>query len=331
MPTYAITGASGYIGTRMTRHLLDADPENRVLGFDVRAPRVADPRFEFQYLDVRDRRLAGALAAAPPIRSLLHFAFVLDPLYDEREMRDIDINGTRNVLEAALAANVPHVLATSSTTAYGALRDNPVPLDENDPPRAEPDFVYAHDKRLMDEMLGDFARAHAAVKVCTLRPCIVLGPNVANYIVYLMLRQPMVALLDGLDPPYQFVHEDDLVGLIARCLERQADGVWNAVGSGTVKVSELATLQGKRAVYTPYRAARGVVWLTQRTKLLPFSLPPGILDYFRWPWIASGQKAERELGWKPRYSSRACFDIVVERRKAVLEAFDAQIRTRGKR
>src|SRR6266702_1832612 len=147
MATYAITGASGYIGTRMTRHLLDADPENRVLGFDVREPRIADPRLAFQTLDVRDRRLGAALAAQP-IRSLLHFAFVLDPLYDEREMHDIDVNGTRNVLEAALAAGVPHVLATSSTTAYGALPDNPVPLTEEDPPRATPDFVYAHDKRL---------------------------------------------------------------------------------------------------------------------------------------------------------------------------------------
>src|SRR5262249_30714219 len=44
MPAYAITGSSGYIGTRTTRRLLDADPENRVIGFDVRPPRVADPR-----------------------------------------------------------------------------------------------------------------------------------------------------------------------------------------------------------------------------------------------------------------------------------------------
>src|SRR5262249_20517438 len=321
MPTYAITGASGYIGTRMTRHLLDPDAENRVLGFDVRPPRVSDPRFTFQHLDVRDRRLDAALAAQP-LRTLLHFAFILDPLYDVREMHDVDVNGTRNVLEAALAAKVPHVVATSSTTAYGALPDNPVPLTEDDPPRATPAFSYAHDKRLMDEMLADFARAHAAVKVCTIRPCIVLGPNVANYIASLMLRQPFVSLLDGGDPPYQFVHEDDVVALIARCVERQADGVWNAVGAGTLKVSELAQIQGKRAIHVPHALARGIVWATQRARLLPFALPPGILDFFRWPWVASGAKAERELAFKPRYSSRACFDILLERRREVLAAFD---------
>src|SRR5262249_33975557 len=107
MPTYAITGASGYIGTRMTRYLLDADPENRVLGLDARPPRVTDPRLSFHTLDVRDKRMA-ALLAAQPVKALLHFAFVLEPMYDEREMRDIDVNGTRNVLEAALAAKAAH-------------------------------------------------------------------------------------------------------------------------------------------------------------------------------------------------------------------------------
>src|SRR5215813_9432252 len=123
MALYAITGAAGYLGTRMTRHLLDADPENRVIGFDVKPSGVADPRFELHTVDVRDRRL-GDLLAGRDVRSLLHFAFVVDPFYDEAEMHDIDVRGTRNVLEAALVAGVPHVVATSSTSAYGALPDN---------------------------------------------------------------------------------------------------------------------------------------------------------------------------------------------------------------
>jgi UDP-glucose 4-epimerase len=331
MPTYAITGASGYIGTRMTRHLLDADPENRVLGFDVRPPRVTDPRLTFHSLDVRDERLRDLLAAQP-IEALLHFAFVLEPMYDEREMRDIDLNGTRNVLEGALAAKVPQLIATSSTTAYGPRRDNPVPLTESDPPLAGPEHgVYAHDKRLMDEMLGDFARAHAGIKVCTIRPCIVLGPNVGNYIASMLLRQPFVSLFDGNDPPLQFVHEDDVIALIARCLERKADGVWNAVGTGLLKVSDLARMQGKKAIKVPYWVARGIIWLQQRGRLLPYSFKPAVLDFFRYPWVASGAKAERDLAFVPRYSSQACFEILLERRSDALAAFDAQMRARGKR
>src|SRR5262249_15098759 len=224
------------------------------------------------------------------------------------------------------------VVAPWWTAACGPRRDNRVPLTENDPPLAGPEHgIYAHDKRLMDEMLGDFARAHAAVKVCTIRPCIVLGPNVGNYIASMLVRQPFTALLDGNDPPFQFVHEDDVVALIARCLEREADGVWNAVGTGMLKVSDLARLQHKRTVKVPYPLRGGVICLQQPAKLLPFSFKPAVLDFFRYPWVASGAKAERELGFVPRFSSQQCFEILLARKQEALAAFDAQMRARGKR
>src|SRR5262245_17757685 len=130
MAVYAVTGSSGYIGTRTIRWLLDADRENRAIGFDVRPPRISDARFEHHELDVRDPRLADKVRG---VDALLHFAFVLDPLYDEREMTDIDVGGTRNVLDAVSRAGIAYLLATSSTTAYGALPDNPVPLTEEQP------------------------------------------------------------------------------------------------------------------------------------------------------------------------------------------------------
>jgi UDP-glucose 4-epimerase len=226
---------------------------------------------------------------------------------------------------------VTHIVATSSTTAYGAHPDNPVPLTESDPPRAGQAFVYAYDKRLMDELLSEFARAYPAIAVCTIRPCIVLGPTVANYIAASMLQQPVTALLDGSDPPYQFIHEDDLVTLLGIVVARRAAGVYNAVGTGTLTVRELATLQKKRAIYVPYKLARGVVWAIQRTRLLPYSMPPGILDFFRFPWVASGAKAERELGFTAAHSSRECFEIICARKKEVLDAFARQIHAREKR
>jgi UDP-glucose 4-epimerase len=324
MATYAVTGSSGYIGTRTTRWLLDADPANRVLGFDVRPPRAPHPRLEHHDLDVRDRRLAELLRDRG-VDALLHFAFIVDPLYDEREMTDIDVGGTRNVIDAVLAARIPYLLATSSTTAYGALPDNPVPLTEEHPTRAAPGFVYAHDKRVMDELLRDLAASHPEVRVCIVRPCIVLGPTVSNYIAANLLSQPVGALIDGHDPPFQFIHEDDLARFVALCVERRADGVYNAVGDGTVTGREAARLQGKRSLAVPHWLARLLVAGVQRARLLPFSMPPGILDFYRWPWLASGARARRELGFEPRHGSRECFQIVMERKAEILAAFRARM------
>ncbi len=330
MATYAITGCSGYVGTRMTRWLLERDPEARIIGFDVRPPRVESDRLEFHHMDVRDPNLAATLLGRN-VRSLLHFAFILDPLYDEQEMHDIDIGGTRNVLNALKAANIDHLIATSSTTAYGALSDNPPLLDEDDPPRATPDFVYAYDKKLMDDMLREFARAQPSIKVCIIRPCIVLGPNVSNYIAASMLAQPVGTLLDGRNPELQFIHEDDLVRLIGVCLEQRAAGVYNAVGEGTMTTRDAAKMQGKRVLPLPYKAVYGIVWAIQKTRALDFSMPPGILEFFRNPWVASGEKARRELGFVPAYSSRQCFEILLERKQQVLAGFKAQMKARGKR
>jgi len=330
MTTYAITGSSGYVGTRMTRWLLEKEPGCRVIGFDVRPPRVESDRLEFHHMDVRDPRI-GDLLAGRNVASLMHFAFILDPLYDEKEMNDIDIGGTRNVLAAALRAKVPHLIATSSTTAYGALPYNPPRLTENDPPRAQRSFSYAHDKRLMDDLLRDFARENKDVAVCVVRPCIVLGPNVANYIAYNMLVQPVTALLDGRDNEIQFIHEDDLVRLIATCVEKRAAGVYNAVGEGTLTSREVARMSGKRAVKLPYRAVWSIVWALHRARALDFAMPPGILDFFRNPWVASGEKARRELGFVPDHSSRACFEILLSRKDEVLRSFKQQIKARGKR
>jgi len=314
----------------MTRWLLEREPDAKIIGFDVRPPRVESDRLEFHRLDVRDPALADRLKGRD-VASLLHFAFVLDPLYDEREMHDIDVGGTKNVLRAVVEAKVPHLLATSSTTAYGALPDNPSRLREEDPVRAAPAFAYAHDKRLMDDLLQAFAREHPEVKVCTIRPCIVLGPNVANYIAFNLLTQPVTTLLDGQNPELQFIHEDDLVRLVATCLEKRAAGIYNAVGEGTLTSRDLARLAGKRTLRVPYRAAWGLVWALHRVRALDFAMPPGILDFFRNPWVASGDKARRDLGFVPDHSSRACFEILLARKDQVLADFKQRIKARGKR
>ncbi len=334
--SYGITGSSGYIGTRMTAWLLDHEPEARIIGFDVRPPHpsiVEHPqraRFSFQTLDVRDRSLGARLRQAA-VESVLHFAFIVDPLYNEKEMSDIDLGGTRNVLDATLAAQVGYLLCTSSTTAYGARADNPIPLTEADPTRAGARFNYAHDKRQMDQMVREFAAAQPAVDVCILRPCIVLGPNVSNSIAATLLELPVGLLFDGHDPPGQFIHEDDLVVLVALCLQKRATGVFNAVGQRVALASELASRQGKRTLRVSSRAAEALSWLAWKARLTTYASPPGMIDFLKWPWVASGQKAERELGFVPRYSTQECFDILLARKVEILTAFKQKMKERGRR
>ena len=186
---YLITGGSGYIGSRLTDLLIQHE-DNEVVNLDIRAPAVPRSRTRFVHMDIRDRGIAALIAQERP-DALVHLAFVLNPIRDEHTMYDIDVNGTANVLDAAAAAGVPHLLVASSTTAYGAWPDNPVPIPEEHPVRGLPAYEYARDKTEIDRLCQLWAAQHPDSTMTIVRPTIVFGPNVDNYIVRFWTNQPL--------------------------------------------------------------------------------------------------------------------------------------------
>src|SRR5436305_6418861 len=208
---YLITGGSGYIGTRLVERLAEREETEKVVIADVRPPSAFRPKVTYERLDVRDGDAARELLARERPDALVHRAFVLNPMHDQNAMYEIDVGGTHNMLEAASAAGTQQVLVTSSATAYGGFPDNPVPIAEDWPVRGVPNFEYARDKTECDRLCQLWALRHPDRVMTIVRPCIVLGPNVDNYIVRLWTDQQFQMEVGGGDAPMQFVHEDDLV------------------------------------------------------------------------------------------------------------------------
>jgi UDP-glucose 4-epimerase len=312
---YVITGGSGYIGSRLIELLCGRDDTERIVITDVRPPAVPWPRTKYVEMDIRDRSIRHLLEAEEP-DALVHLAFVLNPMRDERTMYDIDVNGTQNVLDAASDAGIGQLLVASSTTAYGSWPDNPVPLTEEDPVRGMPDYEYARDKTEIDRMCQLWAARHPDRVMTIVRPCIVFGPSVDNYIVRFWLHAPFIPLLDGVDAELQYVHEDDLVDAVARLLHARAAGAFNLTGDGTVRLSEGAQLRGlntREVSLGSYRRLATAFW---RLHVPRVEAPPGQLDFLRYPWIASNEKVKSEVEWTPRFTSR--------------DAFEAALRSKGR-
>ena len=127
-------------------------------------------------------------------------------------MYDIDVNGTHNVLEAATPAGVGHVLVTSSTTAYGAFPDNPVPITEDQPVRGVAAFEYARDKAESDRLCQLWAlrapRPDDDDRAAVHR----VRPERRQLHRPALDEAPFLADIGGnLDQLMQFVHEDDVV------------------------------------------------------------------------------------------------------------------------
>ena len=306
---YLITGGSGYIGSRLTDLLIQQD-DNEVVNLDIRAPAVPRSRTRFVHMDIRDRGIAALIAEERP-DALVHLAFVLNPMRDEQTMYDIDVNGTANVLDAAAAAGVPHLLVASSTTAYGAWPDNPVPIPEEHPVRGLPGYEYARDKTEIDRLCQLWAAQHPDSTMTIVRPTIVFGPNVNNYIVRFWENQPFVVLPDGHDADWQYVHEEDVVDAISRLLSERRGGIFNLTADGTIKMSEAARIAGKKVRKMPLKLYRRIASASWKLRLRNVEAPPGQIEFTLYPWIASNEKIKRELDWTPRYTSRETFEITM--------------------
>src|SRR4051812_23468793 len=241
---YVVTGGAGYIGTRLVEELVGRTETERVVIADVRQPRSFRPKSEYRRLDVRDAEGVRRLLESERPDALVHLAFILNPMHDESAMYEIDVGGTHNVLEAASAAGTQQVLVTSSATAYGAFPDNPVPIDEDWPVRGVPDFEYARDKAESDRLCQLWALRHPDRTMTIVRPCIVFGPNVDNFIVRAWTKQPFFAEIGASDVPVQFVHEDDVVEALIRLLEGRHGGAFNLAGDGTMTWGAAADLIG---------------------------------------------------------------------------------------
>jgi UDP-glucose 4-epimerase len=306
---YVITGGSGYIGSRLVEHLALREDTERILVCDIQPPRAFRPKVGFERLDVRDRQAARAILEREKPDALVHLAFILNPVHDEQFMYDVDVNGTLNVLDAAGAAGTEHVLVTTSAVAYGAFPDNPEPLTEDDPVRGVASFSYARDKTESDRLCQLWAAKHPDRTMTIVRPCIVFGPNVDNYLVRIWTKQPFQVDVGNMENDIQFVHEDDVVDGVIRLLEGRHAGAFNVAGDGLMTLRETAELSGqpvRRMPLSLYRLLGRVMW-----RLRQAETPPGQIEFAIHPWIVSNERLKKATGWAPRYTSREAFEIAM--------------------
>lgn len=296
MSVVAVTGACGYIG-RLLRSQLDADPSvARIIGIDIAEPLGGSPKLEFHQLDVRDARCAKAFAGADTV---VHLAFQHDPIRDEQRMRSINVDGTRNVLEAAVAAGARKFVYLSSTTVYGAHPDNAFPLTESSPLRPNPDFSYAVHKFETEQLVDAFGSQPDSVATI-LRSAVVFGPDTENF-VSRMLEAPRLLTVRGYTPPLQLVHESDVASALALAVARDLGGVFNVAADGWLSHDDVEALTGKRRMELPEAVAFSMAERLWRTGIT--LAPPGELHYLMHPWVTDNSKM-RATGWQPRVTNR---------------------------
>lgn len=306
----AITGISGYIGSRLLSRLAEIEVVERIVGIDIRPPAISSPKLKFYQQDIFEP--LSDIFIENGADSAIHLAFVLKPTRDRAGTQQVDIGGSQNFLKACHEAKVEYILYSSSYTVYGAHPDNPVPLTEDSPPRPLFDFQYSWDKVEAEKIWRSFADSHKEMCVTILRGCPVVGPNAASSVAALMFKPPIMIGVCGYDPPMQFVHEHDIIELIVTLLSRRKAGIYNVAGDGEVRYSEVARLAGKRMLKLPEKLLHLLMGFSWALHLQDDS-PTSGLEFIKYPPIVSTEKLKKETGFQFRYSSREAIASFVSR------------------
>lgn len=304
--TVAVTGASGYIGTRLVRLLDEDDRVDRILGFDTRRPRATSQKLIFDEVDVRSEAIGPRLAGVDVV---VHLAFIMDPIKDESQMRDVNVNGSQNVFRAAGKAGVKKIVYTSSAVAYGAHPDNDVPLTEESALRANLDFSYPAHKLEVEYVLKEVKREFPDLKMVVLRPTIVFGPETDNAWSH-VLESPVLLGVSGHRPPMQFIHEEDVAAATFFATTELDEGYFNVAADGWLEIDEIIAMLGRRRVEVPEPIAFAL--MERMWRLGWTDAPAGMMHYLMHPWVVSNAKLT-EAGFKPKHSNEEALAAVIDR------------------
>ena len=302
--TYLITGGAGFLGINLARYLL-------ARGHVVTSLDVADfdhperDRVRIVTGDIRDR--AAVERALDGAGIVVHCAAAL-PLYPPAEIYSVDIDGTRTVLEASHARSVERFIHVSSTAVYGIPDHHP--LLETDPMRGV--GAYGQAKVLAERLCLEYRNRGMCVPI--VRPKSFVGPERLG--VFALLYDwasdgrgfPMIGRGDN---RYQLLDVEDLceaIYLTATIDPARANDTFN-IGAKvftTMREDYQSILDyagfGKRVRGLP---ATPVIWTLRVLEALKLS------PLYRWVYetaatdsFVSSEKAERVLGFAPKYSNK---------------------------
>jgi UDP-glucose 4-epimerase len=327
--TVAVTGPTGEIGRSVVRALERSRKVGRIIGM---ARRPFDPaehgwkRAEYVQGDVLDRASVEALVKGADV--VVHLAFII--FGGREETRATNLEGSRNVFEAAAAAGTRRLVYTSSVAAYGFHDDNPDVLTEDIEPRGAEEFYYSAQKAELEGLLRGIVDG-STTDTYVFRPCIVAGPDAPMLIDNLSGDAGLGGKLEKVKPllcavplvkpvlpdtgvPFQLVHHDDVATAVrAAILGRGRAGVYNLAGDGTLTTGDLARELGWYTFPLPKQAISVAGGVVARAPFMPARA--SWLTAFRKPVLMDTSKARRELGWRPQHDSRETLRSMVSFRR----------------
>lgn len=301
-----VTGSSGYLGSQVVAALARR-MDTITIALDLRAPAQRLTVVAYELADIRSTEVDAIVARHRP-DVVVHLASIVTPgRNSSREFEySVDVQGSRNLLEACVRNQVRRVIVSSSGAAYGYHADNPPWLRESDALRGNQSFAYSWHKRLVEEMLAEYRAQQPQLEQVVLRIGTILGATVNNQITDLF-KKPRLLAIRGSESPFVFIHDQDVVGAILHSIDAPTCGIFNVAGDGKLSIFEIATRLNKRCLVLPAGVLKSALWLLKKLRMTQYG--PEQLDFLRYRPVLDNQRLKTVFGYLPRLSSAEAFEL----------------------
>jgi UDP-glucose 4-epimerase len=283
-----VPGLGGRLGRMLAESLVARGHD--VIGIDRRPFRDAPAGVEVHELDIRKRAAEDVFRRVRP-DAVLHMATVTHLVVQSEDRYRINLGGTRAVFEHSKAYGVKHVVFVGRHTYYGAAPDSPLFHVEDEPPMGLSSFPELADLVAADLYAGSALWRYPEFTTTVLRFVYTLGET-GHGTLATFLRGVRVPTILGYDPLFQFMHEEDVVGALALCLEKKPRGVFNVAGPQPVPLSVVIRETGRTNMPLPeifFHAALGRFGLPK--------LPTGALEHIKYPITIDGSAFRAATGF----------------------------------
>tara|TARA_B100000287_G_scaffold251893_1_gene236687 strand:- start:3682 stop:4731 length:1050 start_codon:yes stop_codon:yes gene_type:complete len=300
-----VTGGSGYFGSLLIERLIRK--KYHVESLDINRPDIESDIKKFHQIDIRDRESLDKCLEGYDI--IFHNVAQVPLAKDKNLFTSVNVDGTENICRAAVKNGIKKLIYTSSSAVYGIPQYNPV--TENSIPN--PGEEYGLAKLIGEEICKSYN--NKGLNVSIIRPRTIIGHGRLGifYLLFNWIREGInIPVLNDGGNMYQFVHAEDLADACILASEHKKSFSTYNIGSDDCQ-SMRTTLEqlceyaetGSKIYSLPRKPIEIIMNITSKLRLTPLA-PYHAMMYGRSLYF-NIDKAKKELGFNPKYSTREMF------------------------
>lgn len=304
MGLHLVTGANGYVGSFIARALIAQGESVRCV--DITENTLPFSGMEYHQLDVLDKKELFKVMTGV---DYVHHNAALVPLRKAGDrFREVNVVGTRSVVQAAEQAGVKHFSHMSSSAVFGSVTEKICPIGPKSHPH--PSETYGRSKHAAENIVIEKMSQNNSMTFSIIRPRTIIGTErlgIFQILFEWISEGRNIYIIGDGSNRFQFAYIDDIVEVSIETALRRKQGFFN-IGTdryGTLRQALEALCSfaatGSKVIGLPVSLSIAALWFSDKIGLSPLA-PWHYLTYHR-PFYYDLSNEIKELNWRPKYSN----------------------------